>query len=428
VRQLKFDNITWRVLLTGLVVRLILMPFAAHSDLMHIYWGAHMIAYHQKLVGFQVVLQYAHAGYLMLITPLISPVDSIWTHLANYPTSNPFVGLVFSAQSWFDFISHPQIFRTLFLLKLPYLFFDLGCALLLYCLGSDRTRSRVMFRFWWFNPILIFAVYVFGRHEVIALFFIILSLYWIKQGKENWGLFALGLAIAIRYYALLLLPFWVFSTRSQWKDRILGFLIGLAPWLVINFISWVSVGSIEGISLANLPHDNYLLSMKFLVAEWDNVYIFPFAYFLLVLHRLYNQEEGLKSLVQYSLIAMLLLFSTAYSGQSPHYWTWFLPMLTIAMVENRHLLPLHAAQIVCLVVYSFIGGRSTAGYLFAPLSPEFFWSLPSPVEILGRFASPEITISLIRTALSAISIWMAYLVFRRMKITFLIDTDDGGVS
>lgn len=425
--QQKIQRVTLQILLIGLIARLLVMPFSAHSDLMQFYWNAHLLTYHQKLVGFQVVLRYLHAGYLWLVTWLLPHVDSLWIHLEDDPFLNPFaIQGTSSMQGWLDFVSQPKVFRTLFLLKLPYLLFDLGCAFLLLRLGSNRASSRRMFTFWWLNPILIFAVYVFGRYEVVALFFIILSLYWIKKEKQIWGLLAIGLAIAIRYYALLLLPIWVFSTRTRWKDRIIGLMIGLAPWFVVNVIGWIMVGSIEGISLSNLPHDNYLLSMKFQIADWDNVYIFPLAYFLLLLHQLYNREDGMQSMVKYGLIAFLLLFATAYSGQSPHYWTWFLPLLTIAVAEKSYLLPLHVAQIVCLVVYSFIGGRSTAGYLFAPISPELFWSLPSPVEVLARFVSPEIAISLFRTAFSALSLWMAYLVFRRIKFDFIFKSDADG--
>jgi hypothetical protein len=419
-RTIKYDVISWRILLIGLLVRLVCLPIATHSDLLYTYWDAHLIVYHHQLMVFQAVIEYFHAGYLWLIANFLPPPDSLWVHFADKPLLNPFTGLVVtSVQGWFDFINLPQVFRTLFLLKLPYLFFDLGCAFLLYKLGSDRLSSRRIFAFWWLNPLVIFAVYIFSRHEVIALFLIILSLCWIKQGRSNLGILSLGLAIAIRYYAILLLPFYILSIYPSWRKRILGFVIGLTPWLIINLLGWALSGSFDVQGLASLPQDNYLLSLKFQIGAWDNLYVFPLVYILLLLQRLYNRELGYQSMVQYCLIALLLLFATGYSGQSPQYWTWFVPLLAVTAAEDRHLVPLHAIQIGCLVIYSFIGGRSTAGYLFAPLSPDFFWGLPSPAEIIGRFTSPEVTISLARTLFSAISLWIVFLIFRRIKITFL---------
>lgn len=421
--RLPLERADLQILLAGLLVRLLLMPFAANSDLMHTYWGAHLLVYRGHLaLGFQALLRLVHAAWLWAISFLLPAADSLWIRQADAPFLNPFVSpQVASTQGWFDFISQPQVFRTLFLLKLPYLLFDLACLFLIYRLGSHPAESRRMAAFWWLNPILIFAVYIFGRHEAIALLFVILSLTAIRRGKLEAGMLALGVAIAVRYYAVLLLPFYLFSFRLSWKQRVRALAIGLAPWLVINLVSWSLSGSPEAKGLVNLPHDNYLLSMRFPIAAWDNLYIFPLAYALLLLHRLYNREAGFESLVRYGLAAFLLLYATAYTGQSPHYWTWCLPFLAIALAKDGTLLGLHLAQILCLVVYSFIGSRSTAGYLFAPIAPGFFWSLPSPAETIGRFASVEIVISLARTLLSAITLWMAFWVFRRARVTLLPD-------
>jgi hypothetical protein len=410
----------WLVLLAGLLIRLLLMPFAAHSDLMHTYWDAHLIAYHQEFaVRLQMLLLYFHAGYLWLITPLLPHVDTLWIHLAEDWFQNPFLSSqVVLSQGWLDFISSPQVYRVLFLLKIPYLLFDLGCAYLLYLLGSNNTESKWMFTIWWLNPIVIFAVYAFGRHEVIALFFIVLSLYLLKRNKASWGILALGLAISVRYYGLFLLPLFVLSLQATWKTRAWRFLLGLTPWLIVNLLAWDSTGVTEAQSLVGIPHDSYLLSMKLPIAAWDNLYIFPFLFCLLLLHRLFNRAYGFRSLQRYSLIALLTLFATSYSGQSPQYWTWFIPFLAIGTAEDHRLLPLHVAQLACLFVYSFLGGRAVAGYLLASIAPDFFWSLPGPTELIGRSFSPEIAISLAHTAFSAITSWMIYLSFRSMPILF----------
>ena len=69
---------------------------------------------------------------------------------------------------------------------------------------------------------------------MIALFFILLSVYLTRRGEWKGGLLALGVAIAIRYYAILLLPFYVLSLLPGWKRRLWGTIVGLAPWLTIN--------------------------------------------------------------------------------------------------------------------------------------------------------------------------------------------------
>ena len=67
--------------LAGLLARLALMPFAAHSDLLDIYWRASLIAFHhERMISLETLLRYFHAGYLRLIASLLPPVDTLWIH------------------------------------------------------------------------------------------------------------------------------------------------------------------------------------------------------------------------------------------------------------------------------------------------------------------------------------------------------------
>lgn len=54
------------------------------------------------------------------------------------------------------------------------------------------------------NPISIFVVYIYGRFEVIPIFFILASLYYIKTHRFYLSLLMLGISAATRLYPLLL--------------------------------------------------------------------------------------------------------------------------------------------------------------------------------------------------------------------------------
>jgi len=395
-----------RVLLLGLLARLVVMPFAVHSDCLHTYWVGSCAAFdNESRFGMQTLLTWLHVGYLRLASPVLPFIETFcndFESIASDPNA-----------TWFNIVNLHNIFRALLVFKFPYLLFDLGCALLVYRLGTDKSRSVWMLTFWWLHPLLFFGVYIFGRHETITLFWVLLSLYLIKCGKRKWGVTALGIAIATRYYTMFLLPFYALVLYPDWKKRGVSLLLGLAPWMIVNGLSWIWLGKPEIASLVSYPSENYLLPIKFPLAPWDNIYLFPLIYFLLILYYLYYPEHNVEALQRYSMVSLLLMFATAYVGQSPHYWTWLLPFLTLEIARNRRLLPVHIAQIVCLAVYGLLGGRATAGYLFGPIAPDFFWSLPSPIEIISRFVPAETLISLAHTAFSALTLWMAYLVFRR---------------
>lgn len=401
----------YKVLVIGLLIRLILMPFAAHSDFIHTWWASSCISQGTSTsLNLQSLLFWLHSAYLQVVGFLL-PSSSVWCNLyQGFSVDNA------SMTDWFTFINQSHIFRILFVLKLPYLLFDLGCGLLLYNIGSAERKSAWSFSFWWLNPIPIYAIYIIGRHESIAIFFMLFSLFLIQRQKYNQAYLVLGIAIAIRYYPLFLLPFYIFSIPAGWKDQLKRAGLGLLPWIFINVLTWAGRGNSEVVSFLNYPFSIYLLPLKLSVAPWDNLLIFPFAYFILLLHRIYNTERNEKSLYQYSLMAILFLQALTYMGQAPHYWVWSIPFIALVFAKQGRILLLHLAQITALLGYGMIGSRATAGYLFASISPKFFWSLPSPIEWLSNYVPPELVISLAHTAFSALMIWMIYLIIRQLKV------------
>ena len=117
----------------GLLLRLVFMPISAAPDLLWFYWRAHLIVYHHEfsLGASQMLLHYIHAFFLWLLTPLMPYYETIWTHpwTPTHPTSPAEIEQMFS--TFFTFVSRPHIFRTLFLLKFPFLLFDFGCLFFL---------------------------------------------------------------------------------------------------------------------------------------------------------------------------------------------------------------------------------------------------------------------------------------------------------
>jgi hypothetical protein len=411
--QFEIEASLWPTFFVGLFLRLLLMPFTAHSDLIHMYWISSRAAFgYDFTFKIQAFLIFIHAIYLRIASFLIPYFSQVWVDQPDFINFN---FRIFN--DWFNFIARPEVYRVLFVFKLPYLIFDIGCLiLLLYLIPKGSGRNRGL-KYWLLTPILLFAVYIFGRHETVAIFFVLLSLLLIKKEKNYYGLLSLGVAIAIRYYSLLLLPIYLLSLDISWRKRIVGAAISLAPWGLVSLITWINYGFFDFINFTQWPHDNILLPLKIAVAPWDNVYIFPFLYLLILLHRFSNTEIGLVSLQQYCLVALMIMFGTTYIGQSPQYWAWVLPFLVLGIASNRQLVPLHILQLFFLGLYSFIGNRATAGYLFAPIAPDFFIGLPGPIDLLQNFISPELFISLSRTAFSAVTFWMAYLVFREIKST-----------
>lgn len=224
--------------LIGLTLRFIVMPITTHSDLISIYGRAFYMIEQNQFSGMTPLLaHYFHVLFLLILKPFVSYGSEIWQWTSG--------SLSAGRSIWMDFILHPNIYRTLFFLKVPYLLFDLACALLLLRIFKDQKKGLRAFKFWMINPVAIFALYIFGRFEVIPVFFILLSLYYAKKRKNILAALVLGISIATKFYSLLfLLPF-VFIVGDKIGERLKLLFLSLIPLLVMqipNMLSRVGFG------------------------------------------------------------------------------------------------------------------------------------------------------------------------------------------
>lgn len=409
------------VLLLGLLIRLLAMPFFTHSDMLTSYWRSHLWVDRGRFreVGFQIPVLYLHGVSLWLLSPLLPSPELVWPpELDNKPLDE-----LSLTDDWKRLIEFPKIYRVLFLLKLPYLLFDIGCLIVLFYLLEGTRYVKLCVTFWWLNPVIVFGTYVFSRYDIIVQFFILLSLLQFTRGKTVWALVWLGISIALRFYPVLLLPYYLLPVRS-FKQLLRWGVLGTLPFILTELYSRIVLGHYGLGGLLALPHNSYLLAARFSLAGWDNLYLFPLSYFLLLLHRIYNRDQSWQTFLCYTLMSLLLLFAFATTGQSPHYWIWLIPFLALGIAIDRRLIALHFVQCGLLLLYSFIGDRSTAGYLLGSISPDFFWGLPGPAEIIGRYIPIETFISMAHTALSAVTLWMAYLVFLQLRAAWAHCVDE----
>src|SRR3990170_8177529 len=65
-------------LLTGLLIRLLVMPFTAHGDLLSVYHRAHLLLDGRAVNGLGPnMFNVLHAGFLWLMKPLL-PYSTMW--------------------------------------------------------------------------------------------------------------------------------------------------------------------------------------------------------------------------------------------------------------------------------------------------------------------------------------------------------------
>src|SRR3990167_4482234 len=74
-------------------------------------------------------------------------------------------------------LGSPQLNLLLFLMKLPYFFFDIALAFVLMALFKSESEKKWAFVLWMFNPVNLYATYMVGQFDIIPTFLTVAALY-----------------------------------------------------------------------------------------------------------------------------------------------------------------------------------------------------------------------------------------------------------
>jgi len=397
-----------RTFAVALAIRLVLMPIALHGDLLSSYHRSLMLLHDfqlERMVPHEII----QAPFLWLYS-LFLPMERLVSWEGQVSVT---------AEFWVGtFATDPLANLALFLMKLPFLFGDIGVALVLLKLFAGRPEKGLRaFSMWLLNPVTIFTFYVFGRHDVIAILFIALGLLALERSKSLRSALAIGLAIWSRYYPVLLLPFLLAVHSGGWKKRLQIALVGIAPLVLYNAMALLDFEGAPGTSgineapsakLATSRFASYLLRFNLDMGNLQVLFVFPLLYVMLCAFALAMppRENPVFRFCSYAACCLCLLYATTFFH--PQYFAWIILFVVILRADSndRVLDGLHYCQLLLFFPYTFYWQQELFGYLLTPLHPEFFASIASPWAWIDSFGSPEILVNLVRTVLSGICLFM----------------------
>lgn len=404
----------------GLAIRLAVMPFAATADFLAVYWRSHVIAYDGVLFAdylVNTVAHYVHAAWLLLASPFLPPPDALWTDPWWWADSGALAPQVLA-----EVYARPDLFRTLFVLKVPYLLADLGAgAALLALLSGSRPRlARRAWVFWMLSPIGIYATYLFARYEAFAVLGVVLALWCVERDRPWAGALLLGVAVTMRSYPLLLVPLFALVAVTGWRRQLGWAGLALAPYALVaatNQLLASDVGELARLSDFSTGATFFAFTVP-VDERGGPVYLF-FLGALLLYGALAGRTwgwwgggpVGVGQLWVWCLVLHAAVFGLA--TFSAHYLMWITPFVAIGLARRpswRGLLPLHLAQVVLALAVADLLGGPVLG-VFAPVAPEVVPSLPSLYEaMLGAPDSALRLEGLLRTAFVAVTallVWPA---------------------
>lgn len=393
----------YKYFLGGILARLIFLPFMFQRDLLSTYQRAADTVFNGNIGSDfqQLITNIIHCAYLFILKTIFPVVSGYKAILLNTDTWS----------SWVQFISSDNIFVILFLFKLLYFFFDLGCVFLLLRLfyDNDAQKKLKIFKYWMFSPIVIFVLYIFARHDIIGLFVTLAALLLAKRQRKYWAILILALAVAVRFFPIMILPLFIIFLVQKRRDYIIFVAIGLSGLLAIEAFSNLYFGKSVIFSLLNAEQFNYLLSAKLDLVIHDKIFIFIAAYTIIILSFIRQKVKTFELLITYSGVVYMLYVAISYFH--PQYLLWTVPFIIYVSVKDKGLHYLQWAQFIFLMVILVYWGDLVTTFVLAPFDHRFFIFMVGPIPLINRFYDPVKFVNIFRSVFTGISLWMIYIIY-----------------
>lgn len=415
------------IFLGGLVLRLLVMPFSMHADLLSMYFRAHLMAEH----GFWQLPSGQYLGHLVYAVNLLLMKAGGWDIAGLFPL--PFGltpgSMTASVGNWLVFQDIPGIQQALFWWKLPHLLADTAVFGLLMSAFSRSKRRNFVLAAWWLNPVNIYAFYIFARHDALTALAVAGVLLFTARKKLLPAMLSLWAAIEVRtqpliYVPLFLLAWWKgFRWQELLKNGLMTviivgayfFLRGLLPENQLAYEQ--ATGALEArASSATFTLPGGRFRAETLESIFGGLPLFPIASVVLgvslwLFSQVKKSSQGLELVNAWFLVLMSLYF--ALNAFSPHYFVWLSIFWVIGFGFQKKLLWPYLGAVVGWLI---MGAMATDAFsinqnLFLPLAPSLFRTPQLPVLLASRGIDPGALFLIGRVVLSgslAVLAWQTW--------------------
>lgn len=355
------------ILFIGVLIRVIVMPFTLHHDILCSAWRVSLGIYKN-------VWQLPYFSEIFL-SGFFFTIKSLLLHLKDIVIINGQNAFSITADSsvYYNFIHSPYSHRLLFLLKTPYLIADI--ILIAFINKYLKPNSSVMW-FWALSPFVIYSVFMWGRYEIFPILLTVIAFYFIdkhKTSKQSYAaLFLLGLAMSFRISFILYIPFAILYLYKKPKEIPLLLLITFLPVFITNQLVRFSGGGRTISEYVNIIFEGKIGAEGYAM----NIFIVSFiimlvcAYFWKV-----NKKFTINRFIfcQVSLLLTFYAFTTFY----PQYIAWITPIAFLLINKIPKLIFWFLGLFFVFLVYVdlYFGCYTSVCLLFESTLPDFAHSL-----------------------------------------------------
>lgn len=366
-----------RLILAALFLRFLIMPFSFHgSDIFSLnYFPFKLIEY--KIFDPYLVpdqrgiylpyppgIFYILASFLFLFKPFLLNLKELfsvftaWNFTCGANTVN-----------FADILINNQLFRTLFLFKIPYLVSDFVIGFVIFqLLKKDKRKVFTALLMWALNPFVLHSVYALGQFDIIVAMFIMLSLLAITIERPYLAIACLSLGGSIKIIPLLFIPPLVIILGKTLKEKSQLTLVALATFIIPFLPIFFIISKLTVMNILNLGSNIEIPAFR------KGAFFVVYSLFLAILFLFKKKDIDKIQIATLCFVSILLLFYSLFRVNL-RYFVWITPLLILLVVENR-IFWIYVSIFLITLFELRTAGNSQQWGLFAALHPEFFSSLP----------------------------------------------------
>ncbi len=263
---------------------------------------------------------------------------------------------------------HINIIFYMLILKLPYLLCDFFIGYLLLKIYNNKK----LLLFWLFNPLSIYLIYILGNFDVLPSLLTLLSFYYIKKDKYFWSYLSLGIAVALKIYPVIFIPFIFFYDKKNLLKNIKYSIFSMLP-LFLTIGPFITQKSFYTSFLGSG------LTQKILEYNIASVPIFPVIYILILIFYLFSKS---KYKFEIAILQVFLIFIGLVKFH-PQWIMWFFPFIIILFIKetlkNKIFFSIYFL-LVLFYIFLFNDNFLFWGHLM-PVDPVFI-DLTSPFHLI----------------------------------------------
>lgn len=298
---------------------------------------------------------YIHSSFYPFVSFFTDTFENPWQYYVNNNLNintfpyQPLVLYFFSLFSFsLNFLGLDNYYIVNLFLKFPLFLTDMGIFILLLKVYSRDSSKVVLFYF--FNPVIIYAIYILSLPEIIPVGLLFLSIFYLYIKKSIYRsaiVFGLTLATSFNFIiALPLLLIYVYKVHDSLKKFCAYLIIVLTIVLFWDLPYLFGDGFVKMVLLNKLQF--IFFDIYFPIGQiklYISLFAFSVIYYLFYMQRKVDYET--------LLIYFGILFTTAVSlvYPSPGLYVWIIPFLSAFFIRQINLIHSSLVYIGFNVIY-----------------------------------------------------------------------------